>query len=253
MKKILLSIIMCLGLMIIVGSQKTKAIASGTVPKDIKLTKAEQARQKDIEALIQKMNRTNIGPHELMWTTLDVPYVKQKNTWFCGPSTTLQTERYFDLATTATQDTIAKELGTTTNGTIYANIKGVLNKRASIKYKYFFIDVTNITPEAMGDWLGYSIYEDKPPVLNVAIFAKNTKSKAAFGYTSAGHFINASGVYGEPTDIGIKKVTQVQFTDSFNEYGNKISTIGPGIVRTTIGVAKTIIDNQPSSSKSILW
>lgn len=253
MKKSLLGIIMCLGLMVVAGSQETKAIANGTVPKDIKLTKAERARQKDIEALIQKINRTNVGPHEAKWTTLDVPYVKQKNAWFCGPSTTLQTERYFDSLTSATQDTLAKELGTTTSGTIYSNIKDVLNKRASIKYKYQFIDVNNITPEAMGDWLGYAIHADKPPVLNVAIFAKNTKSKAAFGYLSNGHFMNASGVYGESTDAGIKKVTQVQLTDSFNEYGNKLSTIGPGIVRTTIGVTKTIIDNQPSSNKGILW
>lgn len=253
MKKSLLGIIMCLGLMVGFGSQETKAIANGTVPKDIKLTKAERARQQDIAELIQKMNRTNVGPHEVKWTTLDVPYVKQKNAWFCGPSTALQTEKYFDNLTTATQDTLAKELGTTTSGTIYSNIKDVLNKRASIKYKYFFIDVNNITPEAMGDWLGYGIYADKPPVLNVAIYSKNTKSKAAFGYLSNGHFINASGVYGEPTDTGIKKVTQVQFTDSFNEYGDKLSKIGPGIVRTTIGVTKTIIDNQPSSNKTILW
>lgn len=257
MNKLLFSMITCFSLSVLVASQNIKAEMNGVIPEKIQMNAAEKAKQRQVMALIKQRNRVHQQqdePVEPEWLTLAVPYYKQINGWYCGPSTTLQTEVFFNPESLSTQASLAKELGTTKSGTIYSNIKTVLNKRDYITEKYGFLNVTKDSTETLASWIGYSIQKGRPVVLNIAIFPKNTKSKAEFGYLSNGHFLNATGVYGEALDEGISNITQVQFTDPYNEWGAKPPTPeGPGIVRTTIGVTKAIVENQPSSTKNILW
>lgn len=256
MKKLLLSIFTCFGLIVLVGSQETKAAVNGVIPEEIKMTATEKAEGDRINAIIKKRRQYKDGlltAHK--WSRVAVPHYKQINDWYCGPATTAQTIRFYNKKAQLTQTTLGKELGTTTNGTAYSSIKKVLNSRSFIKKKYGFYNVTGKHKELIGEWLAYSAQTGRPVVLNIAIFSGNKTSKRDLGYVSSGHFLNSTGVYGDPLHSGPGTVDKIEVTDPFNYIGNAKNSKNnsTGRVSTTPGVMKTVIDNQPAATKNILW
>lgn len=140
--------------------------------------------------------------------TLEVPLHTQETSYYCGPATTLQTLEYHG-SYGHTQASLARDLGTTSNGTDGLNIVDVLNANQS-KVNYVVAPVS--TQEKMMIALNTSIAGiSSPAVLRLSI-----KKGGNWIYDSNGHFMNVSGI---SNDYAILRVT-----DPFIQWKNSSST-----------------------------
>jgi hypothetical protein len=238
-------------IMILISISNIHAMPNGVIPEEIQQSDEEIKLQNDLDKKIEEIERyndLNKFTSKVDWKKLNVPYVKQKNDYYCGPATTLQTQKYYNSKTSSTQDSLAKTLGTTKNGTAYSKIKDALNSRSYIKKKYAWLNVTKKDKLTIANYIGYSIQIGRTVVLNIAA---RDEVKGRLGYYSEGHYLNASGVYGNISSLGISAVTRVFYTDPYNEYGTQKKFKGKIDVSSKIN--KQAIDGQPAATKNILW
>lgn len=117
--------------------------------------------------------------------TIPVPHYKQQNGYYCGPATTKQTVQYMK-GTSDSQATIAKALGTTSNGTDGLKIVEYLNKRSNITWT--IATDTSINGLKIRINGAFKASENRPPIVR-AKFSK----KGNWRYSTSGHFMNISG------------------------------------------------------------
>ncbi len=119
---------------------------------------------------------------------LKMPHFRQENGYYCGPATVQQTISYV-AKVTVSQKVLAKELGTTKDGTDMMNIAKVVNKRISGTGKSYTM---RQIPDSQSDY-AVNVYNalcaGKPVIIDI----KATKSDG-WKYRTNGHFLNISGV-----------------------------------------------------------
>ena len=115
---------------------------------------------------------------------LGIKYFKQKYNYYCGPATVYQTLYYLN-KTSPSQDTIASALGTTTDGTDGSKIPTYLNKQQD-EVAYTIVSINNAS--TFRSKIDSAMNNDYPVVLRVKF-----SSDSAFGYNTAGHFLNLGG------------------------------------------------------------
>lgn len=156
--------------------------------------------------------------------TLEVPLHTQETDYYCGPATTLQTLEYHG-SYGHTQTSLARDLGTTSNGTDGLNIVDVLNTNQN---KVYYIVVNLSTKENMMGSLISSIAGISSP----AVLRLNITKGGNWIYESKGHFMNVSGV----SDT----YSVVRVTDPFIQWKDSSST---GSYYVTSDEVYTAIDN----------
>ena len=142
--------------------------------------------------------------------TLAVTPFQQENGHYCGPATTRQVIDYLN-GSSASQDTYARLLGTTSQGTEMPKIRDVLNQKTSKTYRY-----NQIGSEST--WMNRietDIKKEKPVVLDIK--ASNTSE---WPYTTKGHYINTSGI-----DSKTGHDVRIRITDPYwKAFGNRWCT-----------------------------
>ncbi|ONI45528.1 hypothetical protein AN640_04450 [Candidatus Epulonipiscium fishelsonii] len=121
-----------------------------------------------------------------VYRTINVPYFPQENGYYCGPATIKQVMHYFN-GTSYEQSDIANSLYTNTSGTDMTYLHKYLNIVTDEQYIYYEKATADFY-----EWLDiiiYNIMNNKPVILDVTI-----RERGAFPYTTAGHFLNISGV-----------------------------------------------------------
>ncbi len=144
--------------------------------------------------------------------TVEIPYFKQKNSYYCGPATTKQSLHYIN-GVSPSQDVIANSLGTTTAGTDGANIVTYMN--ANQNYIYYMA----ITPSAEAG-MANMIYHGLTVYGTAPILRLKMTTAQGWPYGSAGHFMNVSGQY------TVNGAVQYEVTDPYIQYVNQSETDG---------------------------
>ena len=144
--------------------------------------------QKSIPAVSYNNKQAELLSTNGFKKTLKMPHFKQENGYYCGPATVQQTISYVGKVTVS-QRVLAKELGTTKDGTDMRNIAGVVNKHISGTGKsYTMMQI----PNSQSDY-AVNIYNalcaGKPVIIDI----KATKEDR-WNYKTKGHFLNISGV-----------------------------------------------------------
>lgn len=129
--------------------------------------------------------------------SLVMEHVKQKNGYYCGPATVKQTLCYFGKR--LTQDECARQLKTTTAGTIMSNIPGVINANVSLTPGYSMCSIgtkNNYTAE-----IYTALSRNRPVIIDI----KAEKSDN-WSYETKGHFLNVAGIRSDATENKIMVV-----------------------------------------------
>lgn len=165
------------------------------VSKDYEISEEEQQlNNQKIEAMNKWLFSRISGS---AYINLDVPTCPQEKSYFCGPATVQQTLKFYK-SSVPSQSNLAKQLGTTTDGTILSNIPGVLNN--NLGYKQY----SKVAIGTQTDWINkvtYSLSIDKPVILDI-----KAVSGSGWSYTTAGHYLNVSG-YDRRTSTHKTKIT----------------------------------------------
>ncbi|WP_423363429.1 C39 family peptidase [Mycoplasma sp. P36-A1] len=231
-----------------------QANANGVISEEIIQSEQELLFQEQVEQDIKYLETVEVFNDKLRVITgysgIKVPYVKQKNHYYCGPATVLQTQRYFYPKTASTQDSLAKSLKTTTAGTSYSMIRTVLNSRSYISNKYRFVNITKFSEQTLVNYIGTVVgVQKRPVILNIGVKKRDVSAYDRLGYHTNGHFLNASKAKGKRYSSGMQEVSLIELVDPYNEYGKKSSK---GIVKVKKDIARVIIRNQPAAAKMIL-
>lgn len=131
------------------------------------------------------------------------PNVNQELYYYCGPASALQAIAgwggYVEGSTNRQKmDTLADEMGTTTEGTSYISVASVLNQYAS-NYPYGYQRGSDMTVDEFLNTCYNSLYDDYAPILNCY-----TGDLLYYGGHDTGHFITVSGA-----DLSTEKVRLV--------------------------------------------
>ena len=125
---------------------------------------AAQEKEQEAIAYVQALERTRtLGSSK----TLNVQYFKQENGYYCGPATTKQVLNFFN-GSSLSQSQYARDLGTTTSGTVFPNIAGVLNKYQS-KCNYVYREMASTE---YANWRSFNIASidwGNPVILDLSI------------------------------------------------------------------------------------
>lgn len=179
------------------------------------LTKSEGAKeyvytQEELNILNNKMRQMKNyefginGYDDGEYYALNVEPFLQIETYYCGPATVKQVEKYIK-GTSKTQRTYAGILGTTINGTNMEKIARYL--RSNVKANYVYQNIGDFNA-----WLNkvkYGAKNKMPAVLDI-----NTNS-VPWPYKTPGHFVNTSG-------YDTKRGFRVRITDPYGPgFGNR--------------------------------
>lgn len=141
----------------------------------------------------------NIASATYPTTTIAVPSYTQNNEYYCGPATTMQTLKYLSYVvpggtSVPSQEDIASHIGTTKeNGTEWTRIVKYIKSFTFMGKKTSYIEYIPSSSSNMTSVI-YSAITRKspaPPILQVKVTSAN---KSILGYTTGGHYLNASGV-----------------------------------------------------------
>lgn len=151
--------------------------------------------------------------------TLDVPYYKQKENWYCGPDTALQTYDYFYYKeygeiSPVTQEQMKVNIGTTeSSGT---NVQSMLNylNGCGLGCNYTQWWVWNNSVTYYTNQVCNAIDAGVP----VIAWVSSPNSTSPLGYTTNGHLLNISGYreYG----------SEFELTDPYIQWHNTLCTTG---------------------------
>lgn len=158
----------------------------------------------------------------------NVPFFKQQNTYYCGPAVTKQTIHYLtDGAISPSQSTLAKALGTTSEGSSSSDMADWLETKG---FYYYRVNVNTMTIQDIINYVASGIDSyDMPPFGAVAI-SKSQKASTAWRYTTGGHFINISAIY---QDTVSNNACRLEVTDPYITWVD--STITSGKYNVPIG------------------
>lgn len=126
--------------------------------------------------------------------SLDVTVYKQEEKYYCGPATTKQTMKFLT-GSADSQSTIAKALGTTTEGTDGLRIVSYLNSKQS---KVRYTVQTNPSVDQLKSWqqsgfnriyMGGNMYTNLKPHIARVKLAQGQD----WAYSTNGHFFNVTG------------------------------------------------------------
>ncbi len=123
--------------------------------------------------------------------SLVMEHVNQKNGYYCGPATVKQTLCYFGKR--LTQDECARQLKTTTAGTIMSNIPGVINANVSLTPGYSMRSIgtkSNYTAE-----IYTALSRNRPVIIDI-----KTEDSDNWPYETTGHFLNVAGIRSNATE-----------------------------------------------------
>lgn len=154
----------------------------------------EAANAKKLAEMQTRLSMRLSGP---TYMSLNVPTCEQINGYYCGPATVQQTIKFYK-GSAPSQDTIASQLGTTTDGTDMTRIAGVVNNNLGYS-QYSMIAIGTQT-----DWANkvtYALSINKPVIIDI-----KAASGSGWPYTTNGHFMNVSG-HDRSSSVSKAKVT----------------------------------------------
>ncbi|MCR4695606.1 MAG: C39 family peptidase [Pseudobutyrivibrio sp.] len=118
--------------------------------------------------------------------SLPVTHFKQETSYYCGPATTKQTIYYLG-GGNYSQSTLAKELQTTSSGTVMGNIPTIINKH--LPGKGYAMRTIPGNQSTYASQIYTALTSGKPVVIDI-IASKSD----GWPYNTNGHFLNISGV-----------------------------------------------------------
>lgn len=122
--------------------------------------------------------------------SLVMEHVDQKYDYYCGPATVKQTLCYFGKR--LTQDECARQLKTTTDGTIMANIPGVINANVSLATGYSMRSIG--TKSNYINEIYTALSRNRPVIIDIKAFEGD-----GWAFETKGHFLNIAGLRSDAT------------------------------------------------------
>ncbi len=120
---------------------------------------------------------------------------QQEKDMYCVPACAKSMVQYLK-GSSDSQDTIAKAMGTTTNGTARSKIAPYLNSQQS---KEYYVYVSEPTPTAIRDNLYHIIVTKKAPA-SISIAGTTTSD---WYYTTGGHHLVVNAIYSDKSIIQV--------------------------------------------------
>ena len=171
------------------------------------LQEKERALEAFIESWEGKETRSTATWHYL---TTSFPNNVQINGYYCGPATVQNVIKYHT-GTTYSQSTLASALGTTTSGTVMANIDDVLRSYTNKNYVYADIESESKWKRRVANNINDS---------NMAVIIDiNSTGCSSWPYSTSGHFIPIYACY----DATTTSCTKVMISDSHPNYNKRWS------------------------------
>lgn len=233
------SIVMFLAMMMILGTQLEVnasvvydsangdlSCEEGSTEVDISAEEQEWNEIKDewvleTEGLLNKRSSQGIN------ISLTMEHVNQKEDYYCGPATVKQTLCYFGVR--LTQDQCAAQLKTTTDGTIMANIPGVINANVSLATGYSMRSIgtkSNYTNE-----IYTALSRNRPVIIDI-----RASESDGWAFKTEGHFLNIAGLRSDATK-------------------NEMMAVDPKLTETSRWYSTDIVYkvNNQNPNKAFIW
>lgn len=209
------------------GDMTIEEGAEPFVPSDEDL-KIEAEKMSELNAFLAKpTTRASTST----WKNINIPVYKQTTGSYCAPATVKEVVQYHKGSSSA-QDTYAKLLGTTSNGTDMTRVAPVLKSKTGKKY-------------VMAEIKSKSLWIDRVRInmgqTKMAVVLDIKASTSNWKYSTKGHFLAISGAKTNGTNAG---TTHVRLSDPHPKMNGS---------RYTETVNRAYAVNKAHSRHSLIW